>query len=409
MNEDIVRRIAEDYGTPLYIFFEEEFENNITELSQAYQKVYPKFRAAYSFKTNYMPIACKIAKRLGLFAETVSDLEYHMAKRYGYTPGNIIVNGPGKWNGLREMLSDGALVMLDNLYEAEQVRRIANSLNHPVRIGFRLNFSVGTDKQSRFGFDTENTDTALLIADLRKEKNIRIDGLHYHISGARSIESWKRRAQEMISYAGEYLRKDERKMIDLGSGMFGHLHPFLAAQFNQEIPTFEEYAEMVAGEFRRQYSGLPEDEKPLLVVEPGTTVVANTMVYAAGVIAEKSIRGKNIVMVDGSVHQLGELGRKKKLPLHVIPRHGNVRRVSYADITGYTCLEDDILYRELDREIGPGDILCFENAGAYTNVLKPPFIQAGCAIVAARSNGEVCLVKRRESAEDFLASYYTES
>lgn len=52
-----------------------------------------------------------------------------------------------------------------------------------------------------------------------------------------------------------------------------------------------------------------------------------------------------------------------------------------------------------------GDVLCFGNAGAYTNVLKPPFIQAGCGIVAIGEDIGARLVKRTEKTEDFLASY----
>ena len=55
--------------------------------------------------------------------------------------------------------------------------------------------------------------------------------------------------------------------------------------------------------------------------------------------------------------------------------------------------------------MGQGDLLWFQNAGAYTNVMKPPFIQVGCKIVSCRNDGTMSLVKREETTEDILASY----
>lgn len=405
MDEVLLKKIIESYGTPNYIFFQDQFRQNLRELDEAYRAVYPRFQIAYSFKTNYMPFACRTAQSCGTYAEVVSDLEYHMAKRHGFPPDKIIVNGPGKWNGLEEMLSDGAIVMLDNRYEAEKTAHIAESLDYSVSVGFRLNFTIGTGKESRFGFDTEDRKTEEIISYMRKRKNIRIVGLHFHLSGARSLKAWENRAQKLITYADQLLVNDEKKILDLGSGMFGHLDPKLVSQFEQEIPAFDEYAAVVAGTFAEHFSELPEDRKPLLIVEPGTTVIANTMMYATRVIAEKTIRGRKIAIVDGSVHQLGEMGKKKKLPVRVLSENNTNTAIIDADITGYTCLEDDILYKGLEQEIHVGDVLCFGNAGAYTNVLKPPFIQAGCGIVAIVEDSGARLVKRTEKTEDFLASY----
>ena len=65
-----------------------------------------------------------------------------MAKKYGFSPDNIIVNGPGKMGGLPEMLQDGALVMLDNEEELELAIRTSENMEQPGNIGFRLNFEI---------------------------------------------------------------------------------------------------------------------------------------------------------------------------------------------------------------------------------------------------------------------------
>lgn len=401
-----IEKILHSYKTPMYIFSEACFESNYKELDYAYKRYYSKFSIAYSFKTNYLPTACKMVRSFGGFAEVVSDMEYTFARRYGFPAEKIIVNGPGKWSGLQEMLQNGSIVMLDNVYELKRAISIAESSDREVNIGFRLNFTIGSGKESRFGFDVNNDETAQMISLARESKNIRIVGIHFHLSGARSIEAWKNRAVKMVEYADRFLRPDEKKIIDLGSGMFGHMAPYLAAQFNQETPSFDEYAKEVASVFQNRYGTLAEEMKPMLVVEPGTTIVANTMCYLTTIIATKTIRGRKIAIVDGSVQQLGELGKKKKLPVSIIPSNNPEKNADYAEISGYTCLEDDILFPKTEEKVGVGDVLCFGNAGAYSNVLKPPFIQAGCKIISYSKDGTASLAKRDETADDILASYY---
>lgn len=403
LNNQIRKDIIRKFGTPLYLLDMDAFTSNYKELETAFRNEYDSFKIAYSFKTNYTPVICQQVCRMGGLAEVVSEMEYHMAKKYGFSPDNIIVNGPGKMGGLPEMLQDGALVMLDNEEELELAIRTSENMEQPGNIGFRLNFEIGSGKDSRFGFDVLSPHTKYLVQKARICGQLRIRGIHFHLSGARSLEAWEIRAKKMMEFADELLYPEERSIIDLGSGMFGHLDPSLATQFCMPIPSFSEYAEVVAGEFRKRYE--EKSEKPTLVVEPGTTIVANTVEYITKVIALKKIRERNIVIVDGSVQQLGEIGKKKNLPISIISNSECDERISNTEITGYTCLEDDILYRQYMGPIGKEDVVILGNAGAYSNVLKPPFIQPGCKIVCYREEVGALLCKREETLADILASY----
>ena len=369
MKTEKLKQAIADYGTPMYLLNLDRFRENYLELEGAYRKEYEPFRIAYSFKTNYTPAICRTVKELGGYAEVVSDLEYRMAKGYGFGAEDIIVNGPGKMKGIREMLEDGATVMLDNSEELDRAIETAGELDHPVTVGFRLNFEIGAGKNSRFGFDALDGETERAIDRARKSRNIRIRGIHFHLSGARSVAAWQTRAERMIEYAEKWLAPEERGIIDLGSGMFGHMETALAKQFPAPIPTFDEYAEAVAGTFARHYEN--RNDRPQLVVEPGTTIVANTTDYITKVIAVKTIRERKIAIVDGSVQQLGELGKKKALPLTLLHGSEGKRVIDHAEITGYTCLEDDILYRDCPEAIGVGDTVILGNAGTYFGPAPP--------------------------------------
>lgn len=398
-----ITTIANKYGTPLYLLDMERFRNNYKELDAAFRNVYEEFRIAYSFKTNYTPVICKKVMELGGYAEVVSTMEYNMAKRFGFKPKDIIVNGPGKIAGLTEMIVDGALVMLDNSEEMKSVLDITKEKETKANIGFRLNFEIGSGKDSRFGFDANKEEIRIQIEKARKSGRIQIRGLHFHLSGARSLEAWKNRAKKMIAFADDLLLAEERCILDLGSGMFGHMDESLANQFPMSIPSFSDYAREVAGCFYERFG--KERIKTQLIVEPGTTIVANTMDYVTTVVATKTIRDRSIAIVDGSVQQLGEIGKKKRLPIEVIHNEKSTKSLDHAEITGYTCLEDDILHPYCEETIGIGDMVVFHNAGAYSNVLKPPFIQPGCKIVMTGMDGEIVVCKREETLEDILASY----
>ena len=394
---------VERYQTPLYLLDLDRFSQNYSELEKAYKKRYSNFKIAYSFKTNYTPVICKQAKKLGGYAEVVSELEYHMAKRYGFKPSEIIINGPGKISGIQEMVKDGALIMLDNSDELDMVIQASISTKTRGRVGFRVNCQIGAGKESRFGFDVLSEETEKQIKRTRESQVVDILGIHFHLSGARSLAAWKKRAEIMTKIADDLLLPQERQYIDLGSGMFGHMDPQLASQFDMEIPSFDEYAEAVTSIFKKQYNNC--SPKPLLIVEPGTTIVANTMEYITKILSIKTIRERNIAIVDGSVHQLGEIGKKKQLPLTILSKGTEGNKVEDIEITGYTCLEDDILYRRCDEPVGRGDYIVFGNAGAYSNVLKPPFIQQGCKMVVFDSKQGLNLCKREEQLDDILISY----
>ena len=405
MNETQLRSICQTWSTPLYIYDSAKFSENFCDLESAYKHFYPNFSIAYSFKTNYTPAICKQVFSLGGMAEVVSGMEYKLAKKMGFSAERIIVNGPGKWRDLPMMLNDGALVMLDNLAELERAISYAKVAASPFRIGFRLNFPNDGGKNSRFGFDIDGEEIKRAIDVARNTQNLRIEGIHFHLSGARSLSAWEYRAEKMVGYANTLLTKDERKIIDLGSGMFGRMEPCLKEQFNQEIPSFAEYAAKVAAVFANHYLALPEKERPMLIVEPGTTLVANTVSYLTTVLATKKIRNRNIAIVDGSAHQVGELCKKKRLPLSVISYTKEKTLAAPVEITGYTCLEDDILYPDCAENIAEGDVIHIRNVGSYSNVLAPPFIQEGCAMVVCMENGEFRLIKRAESMEELFSTY----
>lgn len=392
--------LIREYGSPLYVFDEAGFRENYRRLEQTFRRYYSNYQISYSFKTNYTPYIAATVKQLGGYAEVVSGMEYHIARQIGYDDEKIIFNGPNKKEAGRNAFLSGCMLNADSLQELEELCCLSGA--HPERsfeIGIRVNLDIGQNFISRFGMDPRDLDTAFNL--VRKVPNLEITGLHCHISRCRGLSAWQKRTEFMLSLADRYFLVPP-KYIDLGSGMFGDMAPEFAAQFS-DVPTYEEYAQVTAQIVASHYEG--SDAKPVLFTEPGTTLVNKFVDFLATVDVIKQIRGETFAVLDCSEHNLGETCTLKELPVTVISNSPG-RHYSPVHLVGYTCLEQDVMRKNLQCELAVGDTVVFGNVGGYSNVLKPPFIWPNCRMVTFDSQtGQSRIIKEAESYADVLHTY----
>lgn len=401
MNESkaVIENLLHRFGAPLYVFDEQGFAENYARLHAAMSARYDRYQIAYSFKTNYTPYICSTAKRLGAYAEVVSGMEYALAKRIGYSDEQIIFNGPDKGSdGITAMLC-GCMVHADSLDELEAL--CAAARDHSAgeyKIGLRINIDVEQSFVSRFGMDDSDAEEAFRM--VQAVGNLRISGLHCHISRCRSKAAWRARTEQMLDLA-DRLFDCAPEFLDLGSGMYGSMAPEFAAQFG-DIPSYEEYAEVTAGLLAQHYQ---DSTRPILFTEPGTTLVNRFVECIARVDAIKEIRGHSFAVMNASEHNLGETCLLKRLPFRVVPCGAEQRFFDSIDLTGYTCLEQDVLLPAYKGMLAKGDYIIFGNVGGYSTVLKPPFIRPDCAMVARKPNGEYVIIKNAETNDHIFDTY----
>lgn len=404
-DEERAYKLLKTYGSPLYVFDEQGFIDNYQQLLFQFRRIYPKYNIAYSYKTNYTPYICQLVKKMGGFAEVVSHMEFQLARKLGYECRHIIYNGPVKGEGLYEQLREGGVVNVDNLEELYRICAFARDhQNIQCKLAFRLNIDIGQPFISRFGIDAFNGDLDQAFCMAREHDNIQISGLHCHVGRSRGSEAWKNRVDVMFKLVDRYFANPP-EFIDLGSGMNSVMEPELAKQFPGEIPTFEEYASLVATRFAEKYGNLPEKQQPLLLTEPGTTLISGFVSFLCTVDSIKTVRGKTFATFDASSGNMGEICLNKQLPLTVYPRGKNRILVENADFAGYTCLEHDIIYRNYTGMLGAGDVVQFRNLGSYSSVFKPPFIAPNCSMVAIKPDGTSYEIKRKETFEDIFETY----
>lgn len=399
LNKHVVNELRKEYGDAFYLLDSEQYRNNFLELRDTFRKIYPNFNIAYSYKTNYTPKFCKIVNELGGYAEVVSEMELEIALRVGVKPNRIIWNGPIKNpKKLEEFLVAGGTGNVDSVEELEVVKNIAE--RHPdkkLNLGIRCNYEVNDGVVSRFGFDVDSEGFKKVLAFVTSTPNVHFINFQCHFA-KRQIEYWPARAKGMVELIDRLGIIPER--IDIGGGLFGKMADSLKAQFTNEIPDYQAYAEAAARVFAEYFAD--KDVKPELLIEPGSAVVGDCMKFVGTVKTIKNVRGKWFATILGSQKNISMTGINP--PMEVIAMGGEQEEYENMDMVGFTCIEGDVLYHNYNGKLAHEDAIVISNCGSYSLVMKPPFILPNFPVL------DICgekteVIKRGEVFDDLFHTF----
>ncbi len=406
INYKLLKSLDEKYGSPFYIMDPDKYKQNISNFINAFKKKYDKVLAGYSFKTNYVPALCNIAKEAGCYAEVVSDMEYALAVKLGFE--KIIFNGPIKRQlVLHDAIERGAIINLDSEYEVEDIcaYKVANPTKD-IKVGMRININL-TDENGnssiqcglrfgRFGFPDE-----IIGRNIEKlhEVGVKIISLHGHTSTSdRAVLNYKIITQHMLAVCEKYQLND-LLYFDIGGGYFG------AAPEGMDLtgrPKYEDYADCVLGE--TMVNEWFMKQKPYIVIEPGSSVVSNVFTYYTKVYQNKRVGKVNFVMVDGSVFDVKPTMHSNNLP-HEVYRASSTPETYICDVVGSTCMEKDVMLKEVEMpKMEAGDYIQFRGVGAYTICMTPTFINYLEPILMVDGKDFV-KVRRRQNIDDIIQIY----
>lgn len=399
LNKQVINELRKEYGDAFYLLDSDQYRNNFLELRDTFRKIYPNFNIAYSYKTNYTPKFCKIVNELGGYAEVVSEMELEIALRVGVRPNRIIWNGPIKNSKkLEEFLVAGGTDNIDSVEELEVVKNIAEK--HPdktLNLGIRCNYEVNDGVVSRFGFDVDSEGFKKVLAFVTSTPNVHFINFQCHFA-KRQIEYWPARAKGMVELIDRLGIIPER--IDIGGGLFGKMADSLKAQFTNEIPDYQAYAEAVARVFAEYFAD--KDVKPELLIEPGSAVVGDCMKFVGTVKTIKNVRGKWFATILGSQKNISMTGINP--PMEVIAMGGEQKEYENLDMVGFTCIEGDVLYHNYNGKLAHEDAIVISNCGSYSLVMKPPFILPNFPVL------DICgakteVIKRGEVFDDLFHTF----
>ena len=406
LNRGVLDSMSESLGDAFYLLDSSKFSNNFDEFLSEFTAIYPKTNIGYSYKTNYTPKLCKLVNDKGGYAEVVSEMEYDLAVKIGVNPKMIIVNGPYKTKkALEKFVLGESIVNLDSYVEVESLKEIAqNHSSKELKVGLRCNFEINDDSISRFGFDIESDNFTRMFSQISNIDNITIDGIHCHFPN-RDLQSYNYRADKILELAKKLFTAPP-KYIDIGGGFFGKMEESLKAQFGTPTVEYGEYANLIATKFKAVYQDYSDDEKPTLLLEPGSAIVADTMYFVAKVIDVRKVRDRNIATSSGSKFNMGLLTSVINMAMDVYCSHRPQPQYEEIDIVGFTCIESDCLYKGYSGRVGVDDYLVFGNVGSYSIVFKPQFIMPNVPVIEySEMIGDYEIIKRQETMEDVFSTF----
>lgn len=142
--------------TPYFLIHRDSMEENLSSFRQALEEEWGEGRIAYSVKTNACAYVLSFMKAQGVLAEVVSDDEYMLAGDLGFSPQEIVFNGPIKGKALfLQAVIEGAFVHIDSRRELSWLEELPEGQVYPVGLRVNLDLSplcpedVGLEKEGR--------------------------------------------------------------------------------------------------------------------------------------------------------------------------------------------------------------------------------------------------------------------
>lgn len=393
----------------VYISKPENFETEYDLLINSFRKHYHNVNIAYSFKTNYIPNFLNIVKNKNGYAEVVSVMELELALKVGFLPKNIFFNGPFKHKKeTLEFLSLGVLVNLDSYDEFKWIEKFAEESKTICRIGIRLNFNL-PENPSRFGISINDKSVQEIITKSNSNKYLSFESLHYHYA-PRKLSVWETCAKEFVSFLDDLDLSviSNLKFISLGGGMFSRMDKYIGKQLPFDIPDFDDYANNSLKYIVDYFNATPElSVAPEILIEPGTALASKALDFAVQVVSMKNINDVIYINTSGSKYNMNPSPNRINSPVEVY--NANIKdaiHVKKAKLSGYTCIESDIIHDDFSGDVANGDTIIFKEVGAYSVVMKPPFILPDVAIIEFNTfTNRYDLIREKQTFNDVFQNF----
>jgi diaminopimelate decarboxylase len=397
--------LAEEFGTPLYIFDELNIRSQCAEFKTEFGKRFPEVTVCYSAKAFTNKAMLILAKEEGLGLDVVSGGELSIAHSVDFPMNRVYFPGNNKSADELELalqLNVGRIVV-DNFHELDMLREIAGERYTDIL----LRLSPGIDPHthqytttgtvdSKFGFTLSTWDEA--VATAMSAPNLNLVGLHFHLgSGIFDIEPYQKAIEVVLAFAADMKQKYsfELRELDIGGG-FGIQYTLEA-----EPPLISAFAELITNEITSKCREL-KLLLPRLIIEPGRRIVGQAGVALYRVGAIKDIPGiRRYVSVDGG------MGDNIRPVLYgarheaIIANKASAKEGEPVTIAGKFCESGDILIRDINLPpVAAGDLIAVADCGAYCLPQSSNYNASFRPAVVLVREGKARLIRRRETLED---------
>jgi diaminopimelate decarboxylase len=362
----MLERLAERFGTPLYVYSASTIRERMRSFEHAFRKV--PHTLCYSVKANSSLGILRLLAGMGCGFDVVSGGELERVLRVDRRAAKkVVFSGVGKTaEEMQHALKAG--VMLFNVESEAELWRLAECAarsREKARIALRVNPDVPAKthpyistglQQHKFGIPIGKA--RKLYAQASGTKYLRISGVSVHIGSQITEVQPFTVAMERVSELVRVLQADGHRIdyVDAGGGL-GIPYGQSSAQKFDELAA--EYAAALLGPLR----GL----KVHLLLEPGRSIVGPAGALLTRVLYRKTNGPKQFLVVDAAMNDL--LRPSLYDAYHeIIPSHldENSARHETVDVVGPICESGDFLARGRELPVvNEDELLAILDAGAY--------------------------------------------
>ncbi|PIE01944.1 MAG: diaminopimelate decarboxylase [Acidobacteria bacterium] len=403
---ETLKSLAEQYGTPLYLYDGERIQYKVRKLTDAFQSRYDSVKIHYAFKANTNLSIVSLLKREGVGAECISKGEMQIALKMGYTGEDILFTSSSKSpDELVFAVRNGVTINLDSLGDLENLMTIVNEIKKKTMVSFRVNPDVDPmthrhiatgHKYTKFGIHLDGDEIIEAYQAVKENPYLEPIGIHSHVgSQILASEPMKGNAHLLIK-AVKRLKKElniELKFIDLGGGIG---IPYEGGQSEVDIDTMAETViNLLKGELK--------DVMPLPAIwlEPGRYFVGDAGLLLTRINSVKHTPHTNFINVDtGFNHQLRPILYEAQHRVLLVGSGGEEREY---DIAGNICETGDIIAE--DRILPTprkGDYLAIMDCGAYGFSMASEYNSFLLPVELLSLDDKIHLIRKRESFDDLL-------
>lgn len=395
MNNKDLLDVVKTHGSPAYIYDADTITSQYNRLTTAFKKV-KQLRLNYAVKALSNIAILQHLKSLGSGLDTVSIQEVQLGLMAGFTPDRIIFTPNGvSLNEIEEVAAMGVQINIDNLSILEQFGTkhpetpVCIRINPHVMAGGNTNISVG-HIDSKFGISIHQLPHVLRIVE---NTGMHINGIHMH-TGSDILDI------DVFIYATEILFDTAEKFsdltfIDFGSGF---KVPYKEGDIETNVEELGDKLGTRFNAFAKAYG------KPLtLTFEPGKFLVSESGKFLVQVNVVKQTTSTVFAQVDsGFNHLIRPMLYGSQHEIHNISNPKGRER--FYSVVGYICETDTFANNRRIAEISEGDILAFNNAGAYCFTMASNYNSRYRPAEVLFKDGKAHLIRKRETFDDLIAN-----
>jgi diaminopimelate decarboxylase len=374
--DEVFARVAEDIGTPAYVYIADKIEKRLADLRQ---RLGDWFSLSYAAKCNPNP---ELLRWLAARVESIdvsSIGEFRLACSSGWDASRVSFTGPGKRaTEIQEAIAYGVgQLVIENRREALIADHVAQELGRKQDVLIRLSpdsvpkgfgdYMAG--RASPFGFDIETAGED--IYKILHMQNINVIGFHIY-SGTQCLkapairENYKIFTEIFSRICGGFHLVPRTLVFGSGLGI-----PYHEQDVGLDLDEVGQEIGPVVSAFRSE----ARFKNTELVLELGRYVVGEAGYFLTRVTAIKESRGRRIGICDGGMNNHLAASGHFGMVIHrnyMMHRVGGGTAEEAIDLVGPLCTSiDRIGSGVILPRLEEGDLLAVHSSGAYGLTASP--------------------------------------